>query len=411
MPVLRDFSLTLEPGKILGLVGEFGAGKSMVGRTIAQMLPPGFAIAGGSLEFDGHDLRDDLRPGTRQALLGNDIAFIPQEPLSALNPVLTIGRQIDEHLARLGVGSSRERRARALALFESVHLPHGAGLLRHYPHQISGGMCQRVLIAMAFAGRPRLVIADEPTTALDVTIQARIVQLIAEMQERDGTAVIFITHDLRLAAQICDDIVVLYAGRPAEYGPARSLFSAPAHPYTRCLQLANPSMSGARRALQSLPERMPGLRAWNEISGCAFAPRCPKVIRRMHAGAAAVPADRRRPHRGLHSAGGSPHHRDAGFGADRTRAVDPARSGRQKPVEGVLAKCRPVRQVVLRRGERTPASRLRRTNFSASSAKAAAARPRWRGCWSGWSSPAQERSALPGTTSCTISPMPPRAAA
>ncbi len=277
VPVLRDFSLTLEPGRVVGLVGESGAGKSMVGRTIAQMLPPGFAVTGGRLLFGGRDLVR-MPPDKRRALLGREIAFIPQEPLSALNPVLTIGQQLDEHLRRLGLAAPRERRARALDLLETVHLPRGASLLRQYPHQISGGMCQRVLIAIAFASRPRLVIADEPTTALDVTIQARIVRLIAEMQERDGTAVLFITHDLRLAGQICDQILVLYAGRPAEYGPARAVLAAPAHPYSRCLQLANPPMSGARRALASLPERMPGLAAYKDITGCAFAPRCPNAV-------------------------------------------------------------------------------------------------------------------------------------
>src|SRR5262249_52896049 len=157
-------------------------------------------------------------------------AFIPQEPLSALNPVLTIRAQFDEHLARIGVAAA-ERRARMLAAFEAVHLPRGGELLTRYPHQLSGGMCQRVLIAIAFASHPKLVIADEPTTALDVTIQARIVRLIAEMQERQDTAVLFITHDLRLAAQVCDDILVLYAGRAVEYGPARRVFAAAGHPY------------------------------------------------------------------------------------------------------------------------------------------------------------------------------------
>jgi peptide/nickel transport system ATP-binding protein len=277
VPVLRDFSLALEPGRVLGLVGESGAGKSMVGRTVAQMLPPGFAVTAGSLRFGERDLVR-MPVAEKRALLGREIAFIPQEPLSALNPVLTIGQQVDEHLQRLGAGSASERRRRALELLSAVHLPRVEGLLRQYPHQISGGMCQRVLIAMAFASKPRLVVADEPTTALDVTIQARIVRLIAEMQERDGTAVLFITHDLRLAGQICDDILVLYAGRPAEYGPARAVLAAPAHPYSRCLQLANPPMSGAKRALAALPERMPGLAAYKAISGCAFAPRCPNAM-------------------------------------------------------------------------------------------------------------------------------------
>lgn len=274
---ISDLSFRLEAGKILGLVGESGAGKSMIGRTIAQLLPPGFSVTGGSLDFAGEDLVT-MAADRRRGLLGRDIAFIPQEPLSALNPVLTIGQQMREHLAHIGRTAPSKWREHALEAFASVHLPHDAGLLDKYPHQLSGGMCQRVLIAMAFASRPRLLVADEPTTALDVTIQARIVKLIADMQKRDGTAVIFITHDLRLAARICDEVLVLYAGRPAEYGPARALFANPAHPYSRCLHLANPGMSGKKRGLFILPERMPGLQAIRELSGCRFAGRCPKAV-------------------------------------------------------------------------------------------------------------------------------------
>ena len=176
--------------------------------------------------------------------------------MTALNPVMTIGAQFNEHLRRLALAS---RRNRALELLDAVHLRDERTLLRRYPHQLSGGMCQRVLIAMAFAGRPRVIVADEPTTALDVTIQARIVQLIAEMQRNVGTAVMFITHDLRLALRICDDIIVLYAGRAVERGPAASLLADPAHPYTRSLQLASPPMTGPRRTLFALADRMPGL--------------------------------------------------------------------------------------------------------------------------------------------------------
>ncbi|NTJ11250.1 dipeptide ABC transporter ATP-binding protein [Rhizobium lusitanum] len=276
-PVLSDLNFTLVPGMILGLVGESGAGKSMIGRAISQFLPSGFAVTKGTLEFAGEDLVA-MASERRRNLLGRDIAFIPQEPLSGLNPVLTVGQQMREHLLRIGLAPGEHWRQRALAEFEAVHLPHGAALLGKYPHQLSGGMCQRILIAMAFASRPRLLIADEPTTALDVTIQARIVKLIAEMQKRDGTAVIFITHDLRLASQISDEIMVLYAGRPAERGPAKQLFSAPAHPYTRCLQLANPTISGERRGLYILPERMPGLRVLKDITGCRFASRCPNAV-------------------------------------------------------------------------------------------------------------------------------------
>jgi peptide/nickel transport system ATP-binding protein len=275
VPVLRDLNFSLGAGRVLGVVGESGAGKSMIARSIAQLYPPGFAVAGGELVFDGEDLL--TKPAAlRRQLLGRDIAFVPQEPLSGLNPVLTIGQQIDEHLARLNIGGRKARRERALAMLDEVHLSNAKDLLGKYPHQLSGGMCQRVLIAMAFASRPKLLVADEPTTALDVTIQARIIELIAEMQQNDGTSVVFITHDLRLAAQICDDILVLYAGRPVEYGPAVRVFGQPAHPYTRCLQLANPTMGGPRRGLFILPERMPGLAALKGIEGCLFAPRCPR---------------------------------------------------------------------------------------------------------------------------------------
>ncbi len=274
VPAIRGLSFDLAPGKILGLVGESGAGKSMVGHAIAQLLPPGFAITAGSLLFEGKDLLQ-MSPRRRRALLGRAIAFIPQAPMTALNPVMTIGAQFDDHLARLGLGGRRKRRARALAMLDAARLPHGADLLAQYPHQLSGGMCQRVLIAMAFSSDPRLVIADEPTTALDVTMHPQILRLIAEMQQQHGTAVIFITHDLRLAAQLCDDVIVMYAGRAVESGPARSVLSRPAHPYTRCLQLSNPSLRAERRALYVMPDQMPSLRQLQHMSGCHFAPRCP----------------------------------------------------------------------------------------------------------------------------------------
>ncbi len=270
-PVLRDLDFTLEAGQVLGVVGESGAGKSMLGRAIAQALPAGFAVDAGTLHYGTENLVT-MSPLRRRALLGRDIAFIPQEPIAALNPVRSIGRQMREHLARLAVP---DWRARAIELLAAVHLRAPASLLARYPHQLSGGMCQRVLIAMAFASDPKLVIADEPTTALDVTVQAQILRLIRELQSRVGTAMVFITHDLRLAGEICDDLLVLYAGRPAERGPAGRVFAAPAHPYTRCLQLAAPSLHGPRRALYPLLGQMPGLREISAMPGCRFATRCP----------------------------------------------------------------------------------------------------------------------------------------
>jgi peptide/nickel transport system ATP-binding protein len=295
MPAIRALSFDLRPGKILGLVGESGAGKSMVGRAIAQLLPAGFAITSGSLLFEGEDLLR-MAPGARRALLGRAIAFIPQAPMTSLNPVRTIGAQFDEHLARLGERSRGTRRDRAVAMLTAAKLPRAGELLTQYPHQLSGGMCQRVLIALAFSSNPRLVIADEPTTALDVTMHAPILALIADMQRQHGTAVIFITHDLRLAAQLCDQVTVMYAGRAVESGPARAVLSTPAHPYTRCLQLANPSMRPERRALYVMPDQMPSLRQLKNLSGCHFAPRCPLVseaCRRDEPPNIAVAADHR----------------------------------------------------------------------------------------------------------------------
>jgi peptide/nickel transport system ATP-binding protein len=276
VPAIRALSFDLEPGKILGLVGESGAGKSMVGRAIAQLLPAGFEVTAGRLLFEGNDLVQ-MPSARRRALLGREISFIPQAPMTALNPVRTVGAQFDEHLARLGENDRAARRDRALAMLHAARLPHADDLLAQYPHQLSGGMCQRVLIALAFSSNPRLVIADEPTTALDVTMHPQILRLIADMQRGHGTAVIFITHDLRLAAQLCDDVIVMYAGRAVERGPARSVLSSPAHPYTRCLQLANPSMRPERRTLYVMPEQMPSLRQLRDMSGCHFAPRCPLV--------------------------------------------------------------------------------------------------------------------------------------
>ncbi len=214
----------------------------------------------------------------RRALLGRAIAFIPQAPMTALNPVLTIGAQFDEHLARLG---ANDRSGAARASAGHAAMPRGCrtpeDLLAQYPHQLSGGMCQRVLIALAFSSNPRLVVADEPTTALDVTMHPQILRLIADMQREHGTAVIFITHDLRLAAQLCDEVIVMYAGRAVESGPARAVLSSPAHPYTRCLQLANPSMSAVPARALCHAGTDAELAPATDDAGCHFAPRCPLV--------------------------------------------------------------------------------------------------------------------------------------
>ncbi len=270
--MLRDVTFALTRGRILGLIGESGAGKSMIGRVIAGQLPPGFAINQGTLAFEGADLLA-LSLRQRRELLGRRIAFIPQEPMAALNPALTVGRHFEEHLGRLGA-PKRERRAMAIAALAEMRLRTPDALYDAYPFQLSGGMCQRVLIALAFASNPDLVIADEPTASLDLTTQAHIIGLLRRLQERHGTAVLFITHQLTLALHLCDDIAVLYAGEIVEQGAARDLFGEPRHPYTRALLVAHPRFHGAWAPLASPAGRMPSLKALATLSGCRFAPRC-----------------------------------------------------------------------------------------------------------------------------------------
>lgn len=271
--VLSDISFTLGKGEILGIVGESGAGKSMIGRVISNLLPTGFNVTAGTLRFGDEDLLSTT-PTRRRALLGDRIAFVPQEPLTGLNPVLTVFDQFSEHLTRLGVPKGQQR-ARAIAHLEAVRLPHPSDVLGKYSFQLSGGMCQRVLIALAFASNPALLVADEPTTALDVITQAHIIELVRDLNRQFHAGIIFISHDLRLAARLCDKILVLYAGEVVESGSALEVFAAPRHPYTRALQRANPPLSGPRRVLVALPDQMPGLNALAGMAGCRFGPRCP----------------------------------------------------------------------------------------------------------------------------------------
>ena len=270
--VLREISFTLAPGGIVGLVGESGAGKSMIGRVISGLLPDNFSVSAGKVEFEGADLTA-LSKRERRALLGRRIAFIPQEPLSALNPVRTIGSQFSEHLRHISIEKNRHR-ALMIERLQQVQLRNAEEALLRYPHELSGGQCQRVLIAMAFAGEPSLVVADEPTTALDVMTQAHIVRLIAEQQKLHHTALLFITHDLRLAGHVCRDIGVMYAGDMVEFGPAPAVLKAPSHPYTKSLLAAIPELTGPRRVLPALSDHMPGLASFAGLAGCRFSPRC-----------------------------------------------------------------------------------------------------------------------------------------
>jgi peptide/nickel transport system ATP-binding protein len=283
--LLRHLSISLGRGRVLGLVGESGAGKSMIGRVIAGHAPSGFEVTKGRVSFEDADLLLLDRKAWR-ALLGRRIAFIPQEPLTALNPVLTIGQTFDEHLAHLGI-APRERRALMLRQFDAVHLPKPDDMLRRYPHELSGGQCQRVLIAMAFVANPALIVADEPTTALDAVSQINVLRLLAEQRRQHETAMLLITHDLRLAAHVCDDITVLYAGEQVEYGPAREVLRRSRHPYTWALDQATPDLHGPQHRLSALSGQMPGVSALGSMTGCRFASRCP---RRVAACEAAPPA-------------------------------------------------------------------------------------------------------------------------
>ncbi|WP_207950622.1 ABC transporter ATP-binding protein [Marinobacter sp. JSM 1782161] len=270
--VLRDINFTLQAGRTLGLVGESGAGKSMIGRVIARHLPAGFDVTAGRLLFGQDDLLAAC-PVRHQEWLGRRIAFIPQEPMTALNPVLTIGRQFSEHLRRIGVPRS-ECRARVIEALDEVLLPDPEAVFGKYAFELSGGMCQRVMIAMAFASRPDLVISDEATTALDVSTQAHVVGLLRRMQERRGTGVLFVTHDMGLATHACDDVVVLYAGDVMESGPAKTVFANPRHPYTRALRQATPPLYGDLAPLHALDGQMPAVERFPQLPGCRFAERC-----------------------------------------------------------------------------------------------------------------------------------------
>jgi peptide/nickel transport system ATP-binding protein len=268
-------SFDVFPGETLGIVGESGCGKSVTALSIMRLLPPSIGrTVGGSVSFEGKDLLA-LGEAEMRAIRGNRIAMIFQEPMTSLNPVLTIGHQIAESV-RIHQGASQaQARERAAAMLRLVRIPDAERRLDDYPHQFSGGMRQRVMIAMALACNPKLLIADEPTTALDVTIQAQILKLMLELKERTGSAVVLITHDLGVIAETCQRVIVMYAGRKIEEAPILELFDRPAHPYTRGLMASIPRYGGGRarkRRLAEISGIVPSLR--EPIEGCAFAPRC-----------------------------------------------------------------------------------------------------------------------------------------
>jgi len=277
-------SFSIQPGETLALVGESGCGKSVTSLSIMRLIasPPG-RIVSGAVRFNGRDLLRLTEPEMRK-VRGNEISMIFQEPMTSLNPVLTIGRQIAETLVLHRAMRRSDAMARAVELLRLVHIPEPARRATEYPHQMSGGMRQRVMIAMALACDPRLLIADEPTTALDVTIQAQILDLMRELQAKTGAAILLITHDLGVVAEMAQRVVVMYAGRKVEEAPVGELFARPRHPYTRGLMNSMPRVGaghGARQRLQEIPGMVPSLR--EPLVGCAFAARCAYAVERCRA--------------------------------------------------------------------------------------------------------------------------------
>jgi peptide/nickel transport system ATP-binding protein len=277
-------SFEVGPGETLAIVGESGCGKSVTSMSILRLLPtPPARYVEGRVEFDGRDLLALPEPEMRK-IRGNAIAMIFQEPMTSLNPVLTIGRQIAEALVLHRGLSQADATARAIDMLRKVHIPEPERRVKQYPHELSGGMRQRVMIAMALACGPRLLIADEPTTALDVTIQAQILELMRELRNDTGTSIILITHDLGVVAEMADRVVVMYAGRKVEEAPVEELFDRPRHPYTRGLLGSMPhlgdSIDQVGKRLVEIPGLVPSLK--DPMPGCLFAPRCPNARERCH---------------------------------------------------------------------------------------------------------------------------------
>ena len=262
--------IVVEPNEVLAIVGESGSGKSVAMLAIMGLLPWTAEVRAERMQFDGQDLAS-LSPRQRRALVGRDVAMVFQEPMSSLNPCFTAGWQIGEALATHLNLSRSERQARVVQLLEQVGIPDAAQRARAFPHQLSGGMCQRVMIAMALACKPRLLIADEPTTALDVTIQAQILELLLSLKRETGMALVLITHDLGVVAETADRVLVQYAGRPVESTAAAALFADPHHPYTAALLAALPERARERK-LAAIPGLVPG--QFDRPSGCLYAPRC-----------------------------------------------------------------------------------------------------------------------------------------
>ena len=276
---VNDVSYSLEPGKTIGIVGESGSGKSVSAMSILQLLDGNGYIAEGEVIFDGRDLTK-LSQQEMYAIRGNAISVIFQEPMTSLNPVFTIKRQLSEPFMIHQKMDKKQAEEKALEMLAAVQIPNPEAVLRQYPHQLSGGMRQRVMIAMALACKPKILIADEPTTALDVTIQAQILRLMNELQKDNGTAIIFITHDLGVINEMADDVAVMYCGQVVEQTAASTIFANPAfsHPYTEGLMHSIPRMENAGKKLEPIPGVVPHPLALPK--GCKFAPRCKYATQR-----------------------------------------------------------------------------------------------------------------------------------
>jgi len=274
---LDDITFDIAPGEILGVVGESGAGKSLTGASIIGLLEPPGRIAAGEIRLEGERI-DNLPPERMRAIRGRRIGAIFQDPLTSLNPLYTIGRQLVETIQTHLPLNANEARNRAISLLKETGIPAADARFDQYPHQFSGGMRQRVVIALALAAEPKLIVADEPTTALDVSIQAQIIALLKRTAKQHGAAVMLVTHDMGVIAEASDRVAVMYAGRIAEIGPVQQVIHQPAHPYTVGLMGSIPSMGAARERLLQIDGAMPRLNAIPP--GCAFNPRCPKVFER-----------------------------------------------------------------------------------------------------------------------------------
>jgi len=274
---LDDVSFEIAPGEILGVVGESGAGKSLTGAAIIGLLDPPGRIAAGEVRFDGRRI-DNLPYDEMRRMRGRHIGAIFQDPLTSLDPLYTIGQQLIETIQTHLPVSAAEARKRAVRLLQETGISAAEQRLDQYPHQFSGGMRQRVVIALALAGEPRLIVADEPTTALDVSIQAQIISLLRRLCKEHGAAVMLVTHDMGVIAETCDRVAVMYAGRVVEIGPVASVIHAPAHPYSTGLMGSIPAMDEDRERLLQIDGAMPRLTAIPR--GCAFNPRCPRVFER-----------------------------------------------------------------------------------------------------------------------------------